>query len=164
MSERHEEEIETALAKKSNDLEKEICFGISKACVNVDRSKKPSNHGDVDLTMNGKGGKVEKVFDPNTGKATKSKEGSGKGAETLSKKDRTGKKVKKEGKLKNDKKKDTDALDYFQLDMNDPNSVNKVMAQIKQATQEHTNKFYMEQELKEMEKEEKEEQQSKDEL
>ena len=172
--EKHEEEIEGALAKSSKDFENQICYDISKACVNVDRSKKPEELEEVDVSINGNAKKSEVVYemDPKTGKARKSKEEIQKEPKTFSKKDKKPKKVKKgDNKKSHDKKKVEDkkkgSVDFLQLDLNDPDSMNKVMAQIKEATTEHTKEFYRKKEEEETNSEEDEERKNteeKDEL
>ena len=172
--ERHEEEIEGALAKGSKDFENRICYDISRACVDVDRSKKSEEPEEVDVSINGNAKKSEVVYemDPKTGKAKKSKDEIQKEPKTLSKKDKKSKKVKK-GKDKEspDKKKVEDktkgSVDFMQLDLNDPDSMYKVLAQIKEATTEHTKEFYRKKEEEETKKEEDEERKNmeeKDEL
>ncbi len=136
--ERHEDEIETAFARKtSKDFENEVCFKISNACTNVDRSKKAKDVSDIDLTTDGKTKKVQKEvkIDAQTGTA-----------KTLSKKDKKAKKVKKQAK----KEKPMEQIkkaggDVFQVDINDPDSMSKVLAQIKQVTEDHKKDFYQKQ-------------------
>ena len=141
---------------------------MSKACVNVDRSKKAKELEEVDVSINGDAKKSEVVYemDPNTGRAKKSKdEKIKKEPKTLSKKDKKSSRTKKEKSRKvEDKKKDP--VDFLQVDLNDPDSMNRVMAQIKQATQEHTNDFYRKKEEEETQREEEEDREveSKDEL
>ena len=70
---------------------------------------------------------------------------------TLSKKDKKAKKITK--KEKKEKPKVTQDNPYgadnmFHIDVNDPGAMEKVMAQIKQATQEHTAEHYRKQEEK----------------
>ena len=168
--ERHEEEIESLLAKNIKDIESHICYDMSKACLNVDRSEKPEAPDGVDVSINGDTKRSEIVYemDPKTGEAKKSKEQVKKEPKTLSKKDRKPKASKKEkNKDKNVDEKKKDPVDFFQLDVNDPDSVNKVLAQIKEATEDHSKEFYRKKEEEETRKEEEEEKEnlgSKDEL
>ena len=164
--ERHEEEIEGVLAKMPKDVENVVCYDMSKACVNVDRSENSKTKPeDVDVTINGDAKKAEVVYDmdPKTGKAKKTKENTEKEPKTLSKKDKKSKKVKKDKKKeKKSEEKKKAPIDYLQLDLNDPDSMNKVMAQIKEATEEHTKEFYRKKEEEETRKEEEEEQINKE--
>jgi len=168
--ERHEEEIESLLAKNIKDIESHICYDMSKACLNVDRSEKPETPDGVDVSINGDTKRSEIVYemDPKTGEAKRSKEQVKKEPKTLSKKDRKPKASKKEKKRnKNVDEKKKDPVDFFQLDVNDPDSVNKVLAQIKEATEDHSKEFYRKKEEEETRKEEEEEKEnlgSKDEL
>ena len=167
--ERHEEEIESILAKNPNDIVSKICNDLSNACTNVNRSEKLEKP-DVDVTIDGdtKKAEFEYEMDPQTGKAKKSEEKIENEPKTLSKKDRKSKKAKKEkSKSKAVEEKKKSPVDYFQLDLNDPDSMNKVMAQIKEATDDHSKEFYSKREKEEAEKEEEEERkmtEAKDEL
>ena len=120
--------------------------------------------------MDGKAGKVEKVLemDPATGQP-KEKKGTAGEPKTLSKKDKKSKKAKKDKKSKQDKKvnkkedkKKTASPDMIHVDINDPDSINKVLAQIQQVAKDHSNEFYRKKEEEETKREEEEEMKNKD--
>ncbi|XP_066932315.1 uncharacterized protein [Clytia hemisphaerica] len=122
--ERHEEEIESALIREQKDLSEYVCRTLSGACNEIDtkEEKKPSKHADIDLKEN-----ASVQIDPSTGKMTpKEKKKSGK---TISKK--SGKKNKKKTTKKSKKDVEKGALHHLNVDINDPASMERVMAQIK---------------------------------
>lgn len=167
--ERNEEEIEAVLAKNSKDIEDQICYKLSKACLNVKRSEKLEKPVDADVVINGDTKKAEFKYDVDsmTGSVKEVKGHVKEEPKTLSKKDKKSKKVKKDKTKKKKVENKKDPVDFFQLDLNDPDSMNKVMAQIQEATKEHTKEFYRKKEEEETIKEEEEERkqtEGKDEL
>lgn len=51
LSENYDEDIEQLFSRKESDLEKKICYDVTKACEGVDRSKKEKE--DMDVNVNG---------------------------------------------------------------------------------------------------------------
>lgn len=127
----------------------------------------------MDLSMDGKAGKVEKVLemDPSTGQPKEKKKTAGE-PKTLSKKDKKNKKSKKDNKSKKekkvnkkeDKKKAAASPEMMHVDINDPDALNRVLAQIQQTAKDHSSEFYRKQEEEETKKEEEMEKKDKDEL
>ena len=157
-AERHDEAIEVAFVKQhKGDLEDIVCNQISNACTNVDRSEKPRDSSGLDLSGGAEKVQKEIKIDPQTGQPVlekntkKSKENEPK---TLSKKDKKAKKDKKKTKdkkkvaTKTEKKKakKEGGANIINVDINDPDSMESILAQIQQATQEHQQEFYKNQE------------------
>eukprot|EP00794_Sanderia_malayensis_P009027 gene9027-9994_t len=139
--EKHEDDIEAAFVKKAKkELEQEICYKISNACTNVDRSIKPKDSADIDLTTNGETRKVQKEFEFNAQSGTVEAK-----AKTLSKKDKKSKKPKKKPSSKKETQKDKKIVKtskqndpgVFNVDINDPDALEKVLAQVKEAAANH---------------------------
>jgi len=145
--ENHEEDLEAAFFKDASDVKKLICYEKSEACrgVDIENKSKPSKLADIDLS--GKDASKTVEIDPNnlrsSEKKVKTKENEGK---TLTKKTKAKKeKAKKETKKKETKKKSDSkknggdgmgSLNHINVDINDPDSMQRVMDQIKNLQQE----------------------------
>lgn len=145
--ENHEDEIEESLMKKENidTINTLICNEISEACkgIDLDNESEDAKYSDIDLTKNDDGSSSVQV-DPTTGKVVKEAKEKKNDGKTLSKKSKK-KKDKKQKKQKGEtgkstkKSKDSEptpggkqkgAIHNLNIDINDPDSVKRVMAEI----------------------------------
>jgi hypothetical protein len=150
LMEDHEEDIETALRRNVEAIDKLICHEISGACNGVDLSNKNTKFSDIDLTKDGQedgsGAKSVKI-DPSSGKVVKEAKAKSEG-KTLSKADKKKKTKKTKKSKKGDGKKSKEAakpkpgtkkgaIHNLNIDINDPSSIQRVMDQINSIKQKH---------------------------
>lgn len=143
--ESNEDEIETILMKKGDiDVVAHICNEISGACDGVDLSKddRDAKFSDIDLTKDGDGTTTKSVkIDPSSGEVVKEEKNAGKTLSKPSKKKKQKKSKKQKGETgKPAQKKDDSAastggkkkgaIHNLNIDINDPDSVKRVMEQI----------------------------------
>jgi len=147
--ENNEDEIETILKKKEDvDAVTHICTDVTGACVGIDLTKddKEAKFSDIDLTKGG--GSVQ--IDPSSGNVVKEDKNDGKTLTKPSKKKKS-KKSKRSTKGETEKSKKTSsepakeggqkkgAIHNLNIDINDPDSLKRVMEQINKISGQYNN-------------------------